>query len=325
MGLLPPTTPSSVAPTGTRHPATTASTLLHNNRHPTPCNNRLNTATQQQAPDNLQQLPQHCYTTGIRHPATTASTTTGTRHPATTASTTSTQHPATTASAPDTLQQLLQQQAPCYNCLNNRHPTPCNNCLSKNRHPTHCNDWLLLRPTLLCGWREKQGGRLILGVLGETKHPKRQNSSVLPNFWRKVEWEAQTSMRQCSTSTFQNSCVHAGVEGNDRADRLARKATTTSGLRLGRSQMLRSLRHYLRAQSRGLHAIDRLVERGVERGSVQRSSLKRKDEKGHRQSHTGRIFCPLYDQANIGTVSMLGTFLRGNRRIWDFPSSYIPP
>ena len=46
----------------------------------------------------------------------------------------------------------------------------------------------------------------------------------------------------------------AGVEGNDRADRqLAGKATITSGLRLGRSKVLRSLCHYLRAQSQGHH------------------------------------------------------------------------
>ena len=32
------------------------------------------------------------------------------------------------------------------------------------------------------------------------------------------------------------------------------------GLLLGRSEVLRSLRHYLRAQNRGYHAIDRLEE-----------------------------------------------------------------
>ena len=64
---------------------------------------------------------------------------------------------------------------------------------------------------------------------------------------------------------------HAGVKGNDRADRLAGKATLTSGLLLGRSEVLRSLRHYLRAQSQGHHIIDRLEERGVERGSAKRS------------------------------------------------------
>ena len=67
---------------------------------------------------------------------------------------------------------------------------------------------------------------------------------------------------------------HAGVKGNDRADRLAGKATPTSGLPLQRSEMLRSLRHYLRARSQGHHAIDRLEERGVERGSARQSSLK---------------------------------------------------
>jgi len=61
---------------------------------------------------------------------------------------------------------------------------------------------------------------------------------------------------------------HTGVKGNDRADRLAGKATLTSGLLLGRSEVVRSLRHYLRAQSQGHHTIDRLEERGVERGSA---------------------------------------------------------
>ena len=51
---------------------------------------------------------------------------------------------------------------------------------------------------------------------------------------------------------------HAGVKGYDRADRLAGKATLTSGLFLGRFEVLRSLRHYLRAQSQGHHTIDRL-------------------------------------------------------------------
>ena len=61
---------------------------------------------------------------------------------------------------------------------------------------------------------------------------------------------------------------HAGVKENDRADRLAVKATLTSGLLLGRSEVVRRLRHYLRAQSQGHHAIDCLVERGVERGAL---------------------------------------------------------
>ena len=67
---------------------------------------------------------------------------------------------------------------------------------------------------------------------------------------------------------------HAGVKGNDRADRLAGKAVLTSGLLQGRSELLRSLRHYQQAQSQGHHTIDRLEERGVERGFARRSSFK---------------------------------------------------
>ena len=41
---------------------------------------------------------------------------------------------------------------------------------------------------------------------------------------------------------------HAAGKGNGRADRLAGKITFTSGLRIGRYEVLRSLRHYLRAE-----------------------------------------------------------------------------
>ena len=83
---------------------------------------------------------------------------------------------------------------------------------------------------------------------------------------------------------------HAGANGNDRADRLGVKATVARGLRLGRSEAFRSLRHYLRAQSQGHDPIDRLEERGVERGSARRSSLKGRER-------------AIVDKTNIGTVS----------------------
>ena len=89
---------------------------------------------------------------------------------------------------------------------------------------------------------------------------------------------------------------HAGVMGNDRADRQAGKAPITNGLLLGRSEVLRSLRHYLRAQSQGHHTSDRLEERGVERGSASRFSLK-----GRKRA--------VINQTNTRTISkgMLGT------------------
>ena len=82
---------------------------------------------------------------------------------------------------------------------------------------------------------------------------------------------------------------HAGAKGNDRADRLAGKATLTSGLLLGKSELLRSLRHYLQAQSQGYHTIDRMEERGVERGSARRSSLRGRER-------------AIVNRTNIGTV-----------------------
>ena len=96
---------------------------------------------------------------------------------------------------------------------------------------------------------------------------------------------------------------HAGVKGND----------LTSGLLLERSEVLRSLRHYLRAQSQGHRTIDRLEERGVERGSARRSSLKGRER-------------AIVNQTNIGTVAkaMLGKLVRdGVERLWALPIAYI--
>ena len=106
--------------------------------------------------------------------------------------------------------------------------------------------------------------------------------------------------------------VHAGVKGNDQADRLAGKVTITSSLHLGRSEVLRSLRHYLRAQSQGHHTIGRLDERGVERGTAQRSSLKGRER-------------AIFSQTNTGTVSKatLGKLHRDGVRA--IPSAYTPP
>ena len=98
---------------------------------------------------------------------------------------------------------------------------------------------------------------------------------------------------------------HAEVKGNDRADRVAGKAILTSGLLLGRSEVLRSLRHHLRALSQGHHTINHLEERSVER------ALKRRER-------------AIVNQTNIETVSKatLGTFLRdGVERVWAFPSA----
>ena len=92
---------------------------------------------------------------------------------------------------------------------------------------------------------------------------------------------------------------------------MAGKEVFTSGLLLGRSDVLRSLRRYLRAQNQGHHTIDRLEDGGVERGSARRSSFKGPER-------------AIVKQTNIGTVSKANVeeLLRdGVKRIWAFPTA----
>ena len=85
----------------------------------------------------------------------------------------------------------------------------------------------------------------------------------------------QLPCMQLSWPCFASNSYGCNCPGHaDRADRLAGKATTTSDLLPGRSEVLRNLKHCLRVQSRGHYTIDRLEERCVERGSARRSSLK---------------------------------------------------
>ena len=77
-----------------------------------------------------------------------------------------------------------------------------------------------------------------------------------------MEWEAQIGKSMVDTNPLSKLlwvyCPgHAGVKGNDRAYRLAGKA---SGLLLGISEMLKSLRQYMQTQSQGHHTIDRLTQ-----------------------------------------------------------------
>ena len=82
---------------------------------------------------------------------------------------------------------------------------------------------------------------------------------------------------------------HVGMKGDDRVDRLAGKATTTSGLRRRRSEVLRSLRHYRLAQIHGHHTTDRQEEECAGRRHVRRSSLKRHERAIVSQTNTGTV------------------------------------
>ena len=101
---------------------------------------------------------------------------------------------------------------------------------------------------------------------------------------------------------------HAGVSGNERADRLASTADITSGLQLGRAEVLRGLGNFLNTDKPEHYSIDRLKERGVEKGNDRHSILK-----GRERS--------VFNQTNIGTAlrATLGRLLRdGADRVWAF-------
>ena len=58
---------------------------------------------------------------------------------------------------------------------------------------------------------------------------------------------------------------HAGVSGNERADRLANTADITSGLQLDRVEVLGGLMNFLNMGRPEHHSIDRLKERRAEK------------------------------------------------------------
>ena len=82
---------------------------------------------------------------------------------------------------------------------------------------------------------------------------------------------------------------HAGVSGNERADRLASTADITSGLQLGRAELLWGLRNFLDMDRTQHHSTDRLKERRIEKGNGRHSTLQ-----GWERS--------VFNRANIGTV-----------------------
>ena len=66
---------------------------------------------------------------------------------------------------------------------------------------------------------------------------------------------------------------HARVSGNERADRLASTADITSGLQLGRAEVLWGLSNFLNMDRPNHHSTTCLKERGVEKESGWHSTL----------------------------------------------------
>ena len=99
---------------------------------------------------------------------------------------------------------------------------------------------------------------------------------------------------------------------------LTGKTTITSGLRLGRSEVLRSLRHCIWAQRQGHqpHRSQGVKGRGgVKRGTARRSSLKGRERAIVNQTYTLKLF---FQKATLEKI------LRdGAKRRLAFPSAHI--
>ena len=77
---------------------------------------------------------------------------------------------------------------------------------------------------------------------------------------------------------------HSGVSGNEQADRLASTAYITSDLQLGRAEVLRGLMNFLNFGRPKQHSIDRLKERGTEKGSGRHSTLQGEEQSEFNQA-----------------------------------------
>ena len=85
-------------------------------------------------------------------------------------------------------------------------------------------------------------------------------------------------------------------------NRLASTADITSGLQLGRADLLRSLRSFLNMDRPDYHSTDCLKERGVEKGSAQQTlvlfceqTLRRLQRDGAEQNLYGPFSPEYYD------------------------------
>ena len=106
----------------------------------------------------------------------------------------------------------------------------------------------------------------------------------------KVEWEAQTGMCWWSTSTFENSY---GCTAQDMPE--WREMTEQTGWRVKQPSQVACFSEDLKCwgawdtTSQGHQTIDRLEEKGVERGSTRRSSFKVRERAIVNQTNSGTI------------------------------------
>ena len=114
-------------------------------------------------------------------------------------------------------------------------------------------------------------------------------------------------------------CGDTGIEGSGRAERLACNAAITSGLHLERPEVLRSLRHYLRAQSQGHQASANLEETGHRKGKRSVVFLQRTRKDKHQSDQRWKYFT-----GNSGKASERRDGMYVAYNLWVFPNAPLP-
>ena len=126
-----------------------------------------------------------------------------------------------------------------------------------------------------------------------------------------LEWAALTGAQPCTVFSYKDFCGSTVLgSGNERADRLASTADITSGLQLGRAEVLLGLKNFLNMDRPGHHSTDRLKERGVEKEAADIPTCKVEND-----------LC--------STRQILALFRRRLLRdraeqVWAFPSTTMP-
>ena len=107
---------------------------------------------------------------------------------------------------------------------------------------------------------------------------------------------------------------HAGVSGNERADRLASTADITSSLHLGRAEVFGGWRNFLNMNRPEHHSIDHQNERGWRKEAADIPPSKGRERAVFRQTNTA-----------TASKETLGTLLRDRiEYVWAFPSATKP-
>ena len=139
---------------------------------------------------------------------------------------------------------------------------------------------------------------------------RKVESGMVRRNW--VEVLVQTMIREI---TFIFVPGHAGVRGNERADRLAGLATISEGAAMDRSDILHALRESFRTeefQGCESHSLTRLKEMGVNIGAARKERHTKYAKRLINQHRTGVL----------GRWTLLDLLRRRSEHLWTCPECY---